>query len=499
MASIFPRLTDAMQNEESQGKQSIFGDQGGGAPEQGAPVNTQAVKTSTVGEIDGAQGQGVGSGSQGVQQTKAEQQALGKAVGKTQNPALLQKTQGKIAEADQKLQDEANAYVQKAQNTNYGVDTAAIEKGLSGDDAAYGQVTGTLGKKLPDAGPAFKTTADLNQSDVDEFQTDKGIENMFRREGGAEYTAGMGKFDVAALRRTPGFENIRNSLTQSRSALQQKADEYSKSKSAEADKIQAENLKRAQGDITGYLTAQDQALRQQNIAEAQAATAAARAKAGPDQSQIDAVKGRLNITDPRLMQAYDEVGNVDAAPYWQAAPETTWEDMVDDSESQRFSRLLGAMGKGGTLPAAGKGAKSGTFNEQAYQDAVMQAVNAKRAAMDYQAQLAKTPGQEYGYGGTSNIGIDEILAGFNTPGASTVGAPQSAGSPWDLGSYGGKFGGLPEAPGVSNTSLFNTVASGGKIASEQAKAARDAAQNTINSASSSVKNDVNKSLKKLRL
>lgn len=390
MASVFPKLTESME----EAKQSIFAPQPGQtdpnavqsqAPEQGG------VKTSTAGEIQnaGVQGQGVGTGAN--QQQQAEQQALGASVGKVKNPGLIEKSKSKIATADQTLQDEANKYVSDAGAVNYGVGNDEIEKGLGGDTAAMGKVRGTLTKAMPDARPVFQTTADLNQGDVDQLQTDAGTKSVLKREGGDEYTGGMAGFDLAALRRTPGFDQLRSSLNESRNALRSKADTLNKSTGVDAAKIQAEHLKSSQDQISKYLNDQDAQLRAANAAEAAAATAKARAVTGPDKSRLDQLLASYRGgQDPALLEAMDKMGmtGVDASKFWQAAPETSWEDMVDATEAGRFGKLQEAMGRGGPIVQAGRGARGGSFDENKFKDDYMGLVKNKRQSLDDEATAA---------------------------------------------------------------------------------------------------------------
>ncbi len=401
MASVFPGLMSSMgiDEDEAQNKQNIFGEtedpqalatqsSGNGQPAGGA-IN----KTSTEGEIaNGAPsaGQGVGGGAPVGTNTAGDRAAIKASAGKVKNPNLLDRAQSNLTAQDQKLQNEADAYVTKAKATNYDIGNDEIERGLGGDDAALTKVKSTLNRTAtPYEG--FKTTADTNLADVDRFQSEAGIKDILRREGGDDYTAGMGALDYSGLQKTPGFNLLARSLADSRSALRQKADTYKTSKSTEAQSAVDANIESSKQKARDYLTSQDAALRAANEQEALAANQGrdARGTAAKDQWRNQSVES-LKASNPDLA-AYFDGGSDNIDNYFTKEADYNWRDMVDEGESARFERLLGSMGAADSV-GRGRGIQGPGFDFNGYQENILGGAKDRQSAaatlVQQQAQAA---------------------------------------------------------------------------------------------------------------
>lgn len=370
-----------------QGVQPAASMQGG---QQGGPQ-----KTSTEAEVGGAgqsSGQQTTTAPQGNDQSAARQ-AIQRNAGKSQNPGIFNKAQQEVGAASQGLQDEANSYVANAKGTHYGVADADLDKFVAGDqDAAtkVGKLTATGAVSVD----KFAPKQDLTLNDVDQLQTDAGLVNAYRNEGGADYSAGMGAFDLASARRTPGFDTLRASLAQQKSDLLKKADEYGTSKTAEAQTAldtnlaaDKEALKTGLGSRADKITADDQA--------------------AADKANLLAHQGDKNFVNPKAVAAREALAKgadpgarlnnmlldsgVDPSKFY-AMKDAVAKDMVTPEQAAQFNRIMGALGRSDpdSVYAAGSGGPSQTFDEKAYRDAVYQDAVKRRGTADtgLQSQIA---------------------------------------------------------------------------------------------------------------
>lgn len=381
--------------DQDQQKANIFSptgtDQGmqqaAGMNQQGAPQ-----KTSTEGELGSTGDAGNGqpatqpaapADQQGSQD--AARQALQRNAGKTQNPDLFNKAQAEIGTADKGLQDEANSYTAAAKGTNYGVSDADLDSFVKGDQGAAEKVT-KLNSTGAVAADPFHTKQDLSLYDVDQLQSDAGLVNAYRNQGGADYSAGMGAFDLASARRTPGFDALRASLAQQKSDLQKRADEYGTSKTAEAQAAMDANLGTAK---TGLKTG----------LEKRSADMLALDKAAADKANLTAHQGDKNFITAKSTAAREALAagadpgarlntqlltsGIDPAKFY-AMKDAVAKDMVSPEQAAQFNRIMSALGKSDpdSVYTAGSGAPSQTFDEKAYRDAVYKDAVKRRGVAD---------------------------------------------------------------------------------------------------------------------
>ncbi len=408
MAYAFSRLKDSLGNDTGQTqKTNIFsadGTDSGMTPAVGMQQQQQQPKTSTEGEISSGGGGGgaptgetiktdMGADAQGTRQS------LQKAAGKTQNPALLGRTQNSLTSADQALQNEANSYVDTAKQKSYAVKDEDIDKYVAGDQPGTA-ITDLLSKTAADKAEGFKTKQNLDFYDVDQLQSDPGIKQALRNEGGNEYSAGMGAYDLAALKRTPGFDQIRASLAAQKSALQNKEKDYETSKTTEAQSAYDANLKAAQEAAKTGLGSRAEGIK--------ASTAAAAAKANADRkaglgdflkgqaqtAAADEAAGIAGVNPSSHLAPYLTSDGIDASKYY-TDHDVSDADMMDANKAAQFNRIMMALGRGPESNAvAGKGLRdqASDFDKGGFQKAVNDAASGKWKAResDLRKQIDRT-------------------------------------------------------------------------------------------------------------
>lgn len=407
MAYAFSAIKNALGQDTGQQKTNIFSSDGtdaGMAPAagmQGGQQQQGVAKTNTEADLSGTGSSGAAPTTTVKNDTAGQQQGANQAslhsAGKTQNPALLNRAQSSLSSADTALQNESNAYVQKAKDKSYALNEGDINNYVTGlRSTEAGDALLNHGK---DQAEAFKSAQNFDLNDVNQLQTDAGVKNALRNEGGNDYTAGMGAFDLAALHRTPGFDQLRASLGDKKKALVKKADDYSTSKTAEAQAALDSNLARDQGLFRTGLASRGADLTAGDEARAAAANAASQAgQAGTVKTAADAARAKvLAETDPskRLAPYLGGDDGIDASQFYKGAT-STGADMINADEASQFNRINAALGRSdpNSLVAAGGGARSGTFNATGYGNALYDAATGKRQARDtdLQSQIAAITG-----------------------------------------------------------------------------------------------------------
>lgn len=387
MAYAFQQIKNSLDANDQDQKANIFAPTAPGQNQDAAQVTQGAAptKTSTEGgdQLGGAgPAQNPGDPAQAVQSSKT---ALQRNVGKTQNPQLLNTVQKQVTDTGDALQKEADSYVQNAKNTSYNVKDEDIDKYVAGDQAGGAAVNGLLGRNAVVADP-YASKTDLSLGDVDKLQSDAGMQQVLRHEGGSQYTAGMGAFDLAALRRTEGFDQIRKSLADQKKALQDKEAGYETTLPGQAQTALDANLAAAKAGLTSGLNTRADALTEaekKKAADANAAQAAAKDKWIADQ----AAAKRKTIADSvapgaRLGDYINDPNLVDASKFY-TSKDADWKDMISGDDASQFNRIMAALGRNdpASLYTAGSGGPTQGL-DPGYEAAIMKAASGRRQSDD---------------------------------------------------------------------------------------------------------------------
>lgn len=208
---------------------------------------------------------------------------------------------------------------------------------------------------------AMPFQTDITNADL--IATDAGLDELFRRQGGAEYSAGDAAFDRALLRKNAAFNALRDqTMSQNRDL-----DKLALSVGEDATKRAQEALKTSYGGWKGAVTG-----------ELEAAAKALEGRGGEREGQFDTnlmsqrekdkgkaskyakdLVSKLRKENPELSEqikaaageGYDplEFMSVDGL----TDADTSWTDFLGDSEAKGFNNVMTLLGKGG--PAVGKG------------------------------------------------------------------------------------------------------------------------------------------------
>lgn len=407
MAYAFNAIDDLV-NGQQQNQNNIFAPGQDPATQNQVAQTNPDVKTSTEGEIGGG-GSGVssssGSASQSSQSTQqgtgtdtsqvqANKAAFKANVGKTEQPKVFQDIGGQLAANQKQLQDEANSYTttQKAKQ-NYAVGNDDLEKAIGGDQDKWSSVRGLMNQTTINPVDEFKPS-DIDVKDANNLNTNAGLKSLISRGQDPNFTSGMAAFDLASLRKTPGFTNQVAGLQGQSTALQKQLSDLTTSEPKDIQDYGTQQLAAAQAAARGYLGNQSDLMDQQNAKEAQAANAhlqelkksgdPALSKAFLDSLTQD-VKGRVAQLDPQAADLVD-AGSIDPLKYQQVHGDYTANDFISPDEAKRFNSIMGLLGSGRAYTASGALGDDVTYDRDAASNALMASTLKARDTQKTQAQ-----------------------------------------------------------------------------------------------------------------
>lgn len=353
-------LTGQNQEGQNPGGNAVLsdaeGDIGGGGQAGGAPkAATQATQAPTAG------------GKRAIMQRNE---------GKSQAPADLQKMNTAVSGAKQSLQQEANAYVDSADD-NYEMSDDQIKANVQG--YAKGGVSPDKAQWLayfqqgtPELAQPFKQQTSTKVEDVDLLKNDSGIRELYRRGQDAEGTMGEAALDTALLRRNQDFNVKRDETVRNYKDLKEGEKEVNanaRQKAQERINATATDYKNRVGKtaedmLPGYDT---RALERERAFDERLGTLEQeRQKSMYDEAQAFlsrmADSGQYDeYTAKALRQAMGEgllfnPNTLDPMQFYRGgkgADATDVSQFYTDEEAGEWNNLMSLLGKGGTTRAGG--------------------------------------------------------------------------------------------------------------------------------------------------
>ncbi len=353
MAYVF----NTVNNQLEQQKANIFGGQPGaqqGGPGASSPMDSGAGPTPTSSGGTGAKP----SGSAPQTSSQQTQSTINKASRSIQTPGAVSKIGGNLQSAQQKVQDEANAYTQGAQNKSFNLEQGQLEAAASGDQAEMGNVGGRLNQQMADRAEAFQPKTEYNLQDVADIQSNPGIKNMYRREVGPQYGRGESAFDAMLLQKNPEFQKTRAQLVQQQQALTSDVNKKKVDLSEGAQKSYDENFARDTGDIRNRLggigeSQLDAARKYAEEVNARRAGIDIGQVAGSEEQQIaQSLQQELTGaggTDTyaragKLLSNKDLLDQINEQDFIRKGGNVGMEDVINEDQSSKFNRVMGLLG-----------------------------------------------------------------------------------------------------------------------------------------------------------
>lgn len=393
MAYAFDRVLNAMGRKKDEPGQAnmggreapglsqanVFGREapqsGGGTPDRIRASSSEGALPQAGGAAPSAQQNGPAPAGQAPASRARIFQAN---AGKVQSPVDLSAMGQQIQRADQGLQGEANKYVSNATKPYASVDDgtkAEIREfaGLRSPGAPAGveplplppgeEHLSNPSPYLPwqDAftqGPGqlkgFDSQVNTNIGNADMLGTDAGIQELFRRQGSAEYSAGDAAFDASLLRKNSAFNTLRDQTLAQNEALQKRAGTIGE----ETNRRAQEEVGKAYGGWKrGVETELDGALGEiQRGAEGTEAqfdqnlTSQRQKELARSGKRANEVISRLRDENPELSTnlrhaEYDPNTYMDVGG--PTADDTRWQDFLGIPQANSFNKVMSILGRGG--------------------------------------------------------------------------------------------------------------------------------------------------------
>jgi hypothetical protein len=439
MAYAFEKIM----NQMDQGKINVFGQQQGDSAAQAnqGPSGGETTKTEAVGDASG------GGGASAPRSNFAPDAAASRTVGaqrafeasKTKAPVSLKtpmsQVSQQISDASQALQDEANKYVtSQTAKQSYGIPKEDLDKAIAGDKDVGARVSSTLSKTQVDPVERFAPKTDYNIEDIEKFQSSPGIASYLRSQFGPSYTAGGAALDVGRLRAAPDFREGVQAMQAQQRALANRASELTGEKGVESQVRETgqKALGGAQKDIREYLGKAQTDLDAANDLELQSWLKDVGALADPNSAQA---QGLLAGAQPNIQKRLDEVLAMRPELQKYMTPEAmaafgfspkdfikgaqtggiTAANFYDAGEADRFNRIMGFQGTGGTAKTAGMRPQGlGDVDVEGYVNRAVGAASKRNEDADIAAQdaIKRIMGSTVGRRDTAiaNPGIKELAA-----------------------------------------------------------------------------------------
>jgi hypothetical protein len=393
------KAVDELLNPSDQ-KQNIFASDSGASQQAGSSQGQQGdVKTSTEGELGGS-----GGGNAPAAQTqapvadesKSARAAVAANAGKVAQPKAFTEVQGLLQQRQTDLQKQADDYVTKGrQSQQYALGNNDYEEAIKGNAQKADSLRGLLGRQNINQVDDFKA-GDIEVKDANLLNNEAGLKQLVGRGQDAGYSQGMAAFDVRALRRTPGFDNIVSMIQGQQQDLNKKAADYESNKRKEVEDYGTQQLTSAKEAAKKYLSSQSSSIDLANEAEAKAANARLqeyRKKGVSDAEKKLIEETRAQVaasyqqTDPRYARFVAEAA-ADPRKYLSVRNDYGRDDFVDAAEAQRFNSIMGLLGQSDVRGQARKVGDEYTYDKAALEKDLYSSTSSLRAKADKEQKAA---------------------------------------------------------------------------------------------------------------
>ena len=353
MAYAFDSIMDAMNgDDEGSSSQSNITDGGQGS------VTSEAGS----GGVSGGGSASPGQTSSQQNSTGASNRIMSQNRDKAVAPVDVNRISDSVGQAKTNLQNEANSYIQGADD-----DYEAARGTVANDVRGYADNANPKGDwlNLFQSNPGYVDDIDLqtdtNIEDVNLLSNDAGISELFRRGADAEYSQGEAALDTALLRNNQDFNVERDGVLNSYKALQNQRNDVLADSRGQAQDLRTETAGLYKDDVRnfgqGLLSSYETNQRAEEKAfDDQLASLEAK-RSGDLGSYAQNIIDQMKANDPEnALNNYYEAGD-GLGDYYTAGmggDSTQWQDFIDDKEAGQFNNIMGLLGQGGDIRTAGQ-------------------------------------------------------------------------------------------------------------------------------------------------
>ncbi len=391
MSYAFDKTMGAL-GQKPDDKANIFGDSGAGQQQGPAYGGSGAEGDLSSGGGDVASA----SKSNAAQGDVSSSAAFRANTGKTAAPSNLAGVRAGIAGKDKALTDEANAYVKNSygQDSLSDIDKSGLRYSIENPEGVGDEPLPTF-KDAPGYDPyvqqegspdrgrmsywqgvasnpidkvdPFKSSINTVDPNVENLGTEAGVQELLRRNGGAEYSVGDSGFDAALLGQDSGFQQQRQDTMDAYRGLQGRNSDaavqaISDHGQAAHDTGRARYLESLRNNLMGLNNEYEGAARGRESAAEAAAAARQTELLGGAGGMLDARAKELAAAGGDYAPFYSTEG-VDAGQYAHGNfdPEAAgWQDYLGDEDAGRFNRVNGLLGNSTVY---GKGSRAGGYSD----------------------------------------------------------------------------------------------------------------------------------------
>jgi len=320
---------------------------------------------------------------------------------KMKSPFDLGAVKKNITDAEQGLQDEANAYVTQQKTNTKGVDDSVIKSAVGqGTEADVTKVSQRLNQARPEyENFAQKTNTDFS-SKVNEL-SDPSLRNYFKGIGGPQASAGDAAFDAMLLGKNNQFKKDRSETLMQAQGLDVRVKDI-------RDKTNTEGKSAYESAYGGETDRIKNSIRSQIDPVRQKAEAQAAAENSRRQGLRQMDPGSFIEQTPQYYEWLKQVGadvgqNSEEDNYLQdeiisnQLPQMNYIDFnsgtlsannyLDDNQAGMINRGQGLLGSGGTAySAAGGPSQAYSFNRGSAEAALQQIIGGRRNDLAKKAQ-----------------------------------------------------------------------------------------------------------------
>lgn len=374
-------------------------------PTTGQPTSSSSdspsIKTNIEGSITTAP-KSTGSGAQQALQRSSlvapKSQVIKANIGGVNMPKAAGEALSDIKTAGQNLQSEADQYLAGTKSFSApGEDV--IKKGTSGDQEAFKSISDLLNQNVLST-EKFAPKTDIDIEKAAQFSTPAGIQGQLQREGGEEYTKGMGALDLSLLSQSPEFAQTLEAIKRGQDTLYSESDKAKKDLETQRLSKEQENLAAAQAATKGTLQKEATGLKDvatsaekefdNQIAYYQGAynpTPEQKAKWDKERDDfINATAGKIMSQTKGAYGGYDYgsyltpelMSGVDPYQFVKYTPqETDYTQFMSPEAVSQFNTIMGLLKQGGITQGLQPKQQFG-FDESAYTKAILDAALAKK-------------------------------------------------------------------------------------------------------------------------
>ena len=405
MAYVFNRTLNMMGQEPE--KQDIFRSQESTTPPvAGAPTTPNSgIKTSVEGAIS-QQSPISGSGAQQSLQRSSlvapKSEVIKANIGRVKAPQAAGEALSQIKQAGEGLQSESNDYLTNYSKTE-APDEGTIDRAITGGKE-FSDISSLMNKSINQT-EAFKPKQDIQIEKAAELSTPAGIQRSLQREADAEYTKGMGAFDLSLLGQSPEFSQTMEAIGRGQKSLYDQSQKAQEENTKQRLGLEQASLKEAQDKTKDILGAKSEDIKkasQAKEAEYDNQTAYYQGTYNPtpeqkakwDKELSDYITSESQATKDETANVYggadygayftpENIAEIDPNQFYRSGiPETDYTQFMGQEDVNKFNTIMSLLGSNQGITKGLAPGERFNFDSAGYQKSLIDKAKERKAQED---------------------------------------------------------------------------------------------------------------------